>query len=308
MNNRLIKRKRKKQQKREVFEFLVRILRVSIMVIVVSVVIVSILFIVLFRDKYSLNKPINSVVVYSNGISIFRYDPSYNELMSLNVNGDVYIEASGGLGSYPIKNIYTLSENEKKGEEMFKKTIMRNFHLPIFNVIDCRTTAFEKRSLIKLVLTCSKSGDINDILYFIYTKWKTGNNFVEKDINDYDGVVEDENGGGNLKLDENIFEKLELDFSQDLEIGDIVNVSIVTGESDNVPFYFNDVVKIMGGRIVEINDRGNDVMKLKSCKIVGMDKIFIKYIGKIFGCKEIRFSKKETDTKLYFSDEYLETF
>jgi hypothetical protein len=260
-----------------------------------------------FRNKYSFEKAVNSVVVYKDGVTIIRFDPFYNELLTLNVYENISVESAGGFGSYPLKNIYALSENEKKGDEMFRKTIMRNFHIPIYTTVDCRNQAVGKRSFLSLVFSCRKTKDFDDILYLIYTKWKTGNNKVEKNIEDYRGVfAKGEESDEDFRLNENVFEKLELDFSQSVDIDDVVNISIKTVGDASVPDYFSDVVRVMGGRVVETG-RGDFDVDFGTCKITGSNKVFIKNIGKVFGCKVV-YQKGNVDAELYFSPDYLATF
>jgi hypothetical protein len=307
VKSRLHRRKRKNLRSKEILYFLRKVIHIFIVIVAGTVVTALFLFVTFFRNKYYFSKPINSVIVYRDGISIVRFDPVYNEILTLNVNGNVFVDSSAGLGSYPLKNVYALSENEKKGEEMFKKTIMRNFHIPIYNIIDCRAALLNKRSLVSLIWTCPKGKDVDDILFLIFTKWRVGKNLTDKELDDYGGYDSNKGSGENPKLDENIFEDLELDFSQDIDISDIVNVSIITHEGDVVPAYLNDVIKLIGGRVVEDIHESIDEAKIKSCKVIGSNKVFIKNTGKVFNCK-VLYTKNEIDTKMFFSEEYLTTF
>lgn len=308
MKSRFNQRKRNRIKSKELLSKLSGIFRVSVFSVIIFVTTFLLVSIIRFFNKYSFEKTVNSVVVYKDGLTIIRFDPFYNELLTLNVYENISVESAGGFGNYPLKNIYALSENEKKGDEMFRKTIMRNFHIPIYGTVDCRNQMYEKRSLLNLVLSCSKTKDFDDMLYLIYTKWKTGSNKIEKNIEDYRGVfAKEEESDEDFHLNENVFEKLELDFSQSVDIDDVVNISIKTIGEARVPDYFSDVIRAMGGRVVE-TDSGSDFdVDFKTCKISGSNKVFIKNIGKVFGC-EVVYLKDNADSELYFSPEYLNTF
>lgn len=302
------KRQKDRFRNREYLKNLIRLFRISFVSFAVITVLLLIIFVIYFYNKYSFGKVVNSVVVYKDGISIIRFDPFYNELLTLNITDEISAESAGGFGNYPLKNIYSLSENEKRGEEMFRKTIMRNFHLPIYNVIDCRHQSYNKRSLLGMVFYCGGVKDMDDLTYLIYTKWKTGNNKTEKNLNDLRGVfVQDAESDNSFRLSENLFEKLELDFSQSTDVDSIVNVSVKTADGGLVPEYFSDIIRIMGGRVVESDSQVSSMIGIKTCMVSGSDRVLVKNLGKVFGC-ETQYLKDNPDVLLYFSPEYLTSF
>ena len=299
------RRKRKKLRELNILKFLIHLLRLLLFIIVTGLILTTLFFLLIFRRNYFFDKPINSVLAYKDGIVIVSFDPSFDQLLIINVDGNINVVVSGGLGNYPLKSIYELSLNEKQGESLFKKSIMRNLHLPVYNVIDCRESLMDKLSIKKLILSCRRKSDIFDLIYLIYTKWKSANNVTEKNLSDY-GMHKTDVSGLIYLLDEEIFNKLELDFSQNMEISDIVSVTLVTKEGSNLPLFVNDIIKILGGRVVRKENDDATQNIVNTCKIIGNDAVFLKNIQKIFNCKT-KFSK-DGETMLYFNSSYLETF
>jgi hypothetical protein len=242
-------------------------------------------------------------LVYRDGVSIVSYDSSYNQILLLNLDGEINVEVSGNLGYYPLKSVYELSQNEKQGDILFRKTIMRNIHIPIYNVIDCRTNSIGKFNIKNLLFSCRRKADTLDLVYMVYSKWRAGKNLIEKDL-DYYGVLDDREVGGLYLKDDKLFPKLELDFSKGMDISEIVNVTFVSEESTNPPAYFSDIIKILGGRVVRKTNEGIG-QSTKGCEAIGNDEEFLRNVQKIFNCKT---SKGDDATKIYFSADYLGSY
>lgn len=306
MGERLLRRRLNKLKGVEISILVKNITKIFLILFLVIILAGTIFSVFVFRNKYSFEKPINTAIVYKDNISILRSDPYYDELIKLHINGNVTVDSSGGLGSYPLKNIYTLSENEKSGEDMLKRTLMKNFHIPVYNVIDCRNVLSGNRSLINIIFTCTSAKDFDDTLYLISTRWKMGSKVIEKNIDDYGVVIKDESEEGIIRINDNVFEKLVLDFSQNMDPEEIINVSLVTSDKSKIPLYLYDVVKLVGGRIVEETHGEMTGFDVKMCKISGTDQVFVKNIAMIFGCDR-DYSGSGSETTLYFSDDYLKT-
>lgn len=271
---------------------------------VILVIFVSIIFII--RKNISLGKSINTAVVYKDVVSIIKFDPISEELFILNIPGSLVVGSAGGYGNYQLKNIYSLSENEKTGNELFRKTIMKNLHIPIHGVIDCRKIHFKDNSTTRIILYCNTNRNFGEIINAIFSKWRSGGNVTVKNLMDYNVVTEDPDTAGIYKLKENIFATLEFDFSQDIDIEQVVNLEIGVDGGSDVPDYINDVIKLMGGRVVGETSENNK-RKVEKCKITGGKISFIKNIGRVFDCST-EFAEGQNDAKLEFSDEYLKTF
>jgi hypothetical protein len=256
------------------------------------------------KQKYDVIKPVNFAIVYRDQIKILKYDNKSKEILLLKIEGDTIFDTSGKMGEYPAKSLYDLSLNEKRGSELLRITLMKNLHLPIYEVIDCRNIIGTETLSAINVLKC-KNSKIEDLLYISYILGRVGNNKIMKELGDYQVLKSDANLDG-YRINDNVFNKLEFDFSADSNIKDVISVEIEAPEGSYVPKYFDDIIKITGGRVVRTaNLTSVDVSA--DCTITSNSKDYLKYMKTIFRCA-VNYSPQAKETIYKFSRGYLDIF
>ena len=280
------------------FFYLIPVLSLTILVICIVVMVIHI------KLKYEGIKPVNFAIIFKDQIRILRYDPKYKEVLLLKIDGDTVFDTSGKLGEYPAKSLYDLSLNEKRGSELLRITLMKNLHLPIYEVVNCRNQTGSD-SLSALVILRCKNSKFAELLYISYILGKVGNNKISKELGDYHVLTPVANLDG-FRISDNVFNKLEFDFSADSNIKDIVSVEIVVPEGSYVPKYFDDIIRITGGRVVRTSNL-NLVDISDNCEITSNNKEYLKYMKTIFRCA-VNYSTDMKESVYKFSKGYLEYF
>lgn len=261
-------------------------------------------FIKVHKDV-GLGKPINTVIVYKNDLVIVRFDPSGNSMLFVNLPGNLLLDTAGGYGQYQLKNVFDLGENEKRGDDLIKKTLMKNLHVPIHLLVDCRKFNFKNDSIFS-TLECMEHRNIRPLTLLVYAGTKSGKNIESKNLSDYRVLLKSDVQENTFQLTENVFNRLEFDFSQDMSLDQINNVRIETQNESSLPDYLADVIKTMGGRVVE-GVSGKSVVS-SGCTVSGGDRNFIEDIGRVFNCK-IVFDKSQGSEAIFsISEQYLKTF
>jgi hypothetical protein len=64
-------------------------------------------------------------------IIVSTFDPVTEEITNLTIPGTTQLTVSRQLGSWKVKSLWKLGENEKLGGALLSESIVRNFHLPI---------------------------------------------------------------------------------------------------------------------------------------------------------------------------------
>ena len=182
---------------------------------------------------------------------------------------------------------------------------MKNLHLPILSVVDCRRVKNSTNFSLSSLLRCVKNNNFSDFVYLFFLRWNAGKNVTYKNLDDYGVNLNDSGINGFYLEDPDIFKKLEFDFSMDLDIRNVVNVEIVYPENMRVPNYFDDLIKVSGGRVVKTSAVDNLIIN-NNCEVRGMDKVFNKYLKNVFMCRSI-YEKGET-TSLLFSENELKSY
>jgi hypothetical protein len=246
-------------------------------------------------------------MVYPDSIKIVNYDPKLKQMQVVDIDGKIIFDTSSNKGRYPLKNIYNLSINEKTQSDLFRKTVMKNLHLPIQSVLNCRHRRTDDHLGISSFILCRSEQNISDLIYISFLRWNVGKNVSYKNLSDYGVLLTDSENGEKYIDKSKIFEKLEFDFSMDLDIKDVVNVDIsIPGESIT-PAYFDDLIKISGGRVVN-TERMEGSDEIIGCEIRGDNKVFMKYLQGIFACTTIKEEGNGNFLHLRFSKNTLETY
>lgn len=294
--NTLNRRKKAKVKKFLFVSGLVKAVRIFVIFSILLVFLAVMAGLLYLNFQYKVGKSYIYALAFADGATVIKHDMVDNEILMLNVDGEVGFQVSGGLGLYPLKSIYSLSQNEGTGTRLFQKTLMRNLHIPIHDVYDCRNMRKPDSFSTSLVLKCGRGLGVKGATFMIYGKWKAGKNLNINEIDDYNALLNDDTSEKRV-VSQNVFSRLEFDFSSSMDIEEIENVKIVVSEGDYLPDYVSDVIKIIGGRVV---DTFSDETVEKGCLVTGSNKIFQKQIKRIFACKteydlqdsEIKFSKE----------------
>jgi hypothetical protein len=255
------------------------------------------------KQKYDVIKPVNFAIIFKDQIRILRYDSKYQEVLILKINGDTVFNTSR-LGDYPANSLYDLSLNERRGSELLRITLMKNLHLPIYEVVDCRNVMGTDSLPVLTVLKCNNS-KFADLLYISYVLSRVGSNKIVKGLEDYK-VLEPDTGLGGYRINDNVFNKLEFDFSADSNLKDIINVEIEVPEGLYVPKYFDDIIRITGGRVIRTSAI-NQIDISADCVITSNNKDYLRYMKTIFRCAG-NYTPEAKESVYVFSKGYLENF
>ncbi len=79
---------------------------------------------------------INVILKYQD-VSLLHYDPNLQKATILKIPSNVYVEATQGYGTWPIRSIYGLGEEEKpaQGAKLLKNTLTKVLGLPIDGIM-----------------------------------------------------------------------------------------------------------------------------------------------------------------------------
>jgi hypothetical protein len=223
-------------------------------------------------QKYAVAKPVILALVYRDHIQILKYDPKFSEILILTIDGATIFDTSGKLGEYPARSLYELSLNENRGSELVRITLMKNLHIPIYGIVDCRNRSSADSLSAATVFNCTGS-KIEDRLYLGYVLSKVRGNISAKNLNDYNLLVPNNNLGG-YQISSNVFSKLEFDFSSDMNIKDVISVEIEAPQGTYIPQYIDDIIKISGGRVVRTSNLVTSVPEGR-CLIISGNKNYL---------------------------------
>lgn len=239
--------------------------------------------------EYGFKNNVNILFVQRDELVLVKYDPFARELLEVSIDGQTLMNVSGNMGNYHLKNVYDLSINEGKNDNLLKRTFMKNFHLPVHLVVDCRRSDGGGFTVLETLKYCKpEGGRVKTFLYLGYLKLRVGNNIVKKDF--YTDYVRsfDTKEDKTLEIDAKDFLKLDLDFSKSGNGDDYQSIKILTGTQKKLPTYFSDVFKVIGIRIIDVGGGGYNLDPITDrCIVKSKSKELVKNIEKVFDCQVI---------------------
>ena len=289
---------------------------IKILLILLLPVIFFVLLFLLYSvlREYDFKNNINILFVHRDKIVLVKYDPLAKELLEVDIDGEALMNVSGNMGSYHLKNVYDLSINEGKNEKLLKRTFMKNFHLPVHLVVDCRRSDSGGFTVLETLKNCKPTGGkVKTFLYLGYLKLRVGNNIVKKDFfADYMRRF-DAKEDKTLEIDANDFLKLDLDFSKSGNGDDYQSIKILTGTQKILPTYFSDVFKVIGVRIIDVGGGVYDLDPITDrCIVRSKSEDFVKNMEKVFDCQVIENINvginDVSEEFIFFHPNYLELF
>ena len=263
---------------------------------------------------YDFMNNVNILFVQRDELVLVKYDPFARELLEVSIDGETLMNVSGNMGSYHLKNVYDLSINEGNNDNLLKRTFMKNFHLPVHLVVDCRRSNSGSFTVLETLKNCKPAGSrVKTFLYLGYLKLRVGNNIVKKDFfTDYvrpSATMEDRT----LEIDAKDFLKLDLDFSKSGNGDDYQSIKILTGTQKKLPSYFSDVFKVIGVRIIDVGGGVYDLdPMIDRCVVISKSKDLVKNMEKVFDCQVIENTdvgiNDASEEFIFFNPNYLVLF
>ena len=100
--------------------------------IVVALSAVFVLYLVLTTKYWNSKEKLSMAIISPEGaVVVSVLDPQNGEITNISIPKNTQVEASRQLGTWKIKSIWALGENEKIGGALLKDTVVKNFKFPV---------------------------------------------------------------------------------------------------------------------------------------------------------------------------------
>ena len=299
--------KKSKGKKRISFAFLKRGL--------LLILALSALILVSSHTKYWDSKTKLSIVS-ENGqdIDVITFDPASNEINEVIIPGDTLVTVARNLGSWRLKSVWKLGENEGLGGKLMVETVSRYFKIPVYVWADEPVIMFAEKNLykiVKAVVTPYKTnlgiGDRIKIALFSLGVKNTKRNKVNlKDVG-YLKLVDLPDGekgwivAGRLPKDLLGVFSIEEISNKSLKV-EIENESgsIITADS------VGGLVEVLGAKVVAVNVKDTTEA---DCEVWGKDRLLLEKVRLLFYCTDVSKSKDSTfDLTIRFGSRFVKRF
>lgn len=259
------------------------------------------------RDKVSL-----VINTRSGDVVISTFDPVLPELTNIVIPGNTQVEVSRQLGTWRIKSVWHLGENEGVAGALLSETITRYFKLPVIAWADEPSLGFSTgnfpqvlKSVFSSYKTNLKIGDRIKIgLFNLRVK-----NTKRDEINLADGYLKQGrliDGGEGYVLSGSLPQKILVIFSDPLMADAGVRVAIRDGTGTAaVAGYVGGVLEVLGAKVSSVTkERPTE----SDCTIVGKDKRVVEKISRLFQCSTTMDSTGNFDLEISIGSEFAKRF
>lgn len=265
--------------------------RIPLIVWPVVLLVLAILFVNIFvkfwngKDKLilAINSPNGDIVVST-------FDPNLGEVTNITIPGSTQVNVSRQLGTWKLRSVWALGQNEKIAGKLLAETVTKNFKFPTAAWADSPAVAFGQQSLgpmFKAVFgpykTNLRIGDRVKLALFSLGVKNTNRvdiNLADTLILQKAKLIDGENG---YLVESSQPDNIMVIFSDSRISSGNYTVNIKNASTnDSLPESVGAVLQVLGAKIASVVE---DKTAPVDCEISGKDARFIRKVAEIYSCK-----------------------
>jgi len=292
-----------------------RSFRIPIWLWLVLAVFLVFLFINFFTKFWKSKDKLSLVVNTKSGdVQVTTFDPVLGEITNITIPGSTQVNVSRQLGTWKIKSVWALGQNEKISGKLLAETVTKNFRFPTAAWADSPAAGFSE-------------GNINSALKAIFGPYKTNlqigdrvklalfsigvKNTNRVDINLANTtflkkarLTDGENG---YLVQDDAPENIMVVFSDHRIASGNFKVNIKNASTkDSLPGYVGGVLQVLGAKIASVVEEKTAPV---DCEIIGNDSVFIRKVAEIYSCKVINKAPEGSfDMEFRFGEKFAKRF
>jgi len=229
------------------------------------------------RDKLAFAFRMNS-----GDVGVTVADPKLIEITTLVIPGDTQVDVAENYGTFRIKNVWQLSQNEKLKGRLLPETITQNFLFPTFLWAD--TEVGTLKFIFASNATNIPFGDRLNLALFALKVQGPGRTEINLGQSQFLRKLKLNDGQIGYVLSGQPSSRLTVYFSDNtLSVsGTKVNIVDATGTSD-VANKVGQIVEVMGAKVVSVEKKAPTGF---GCEVVGADSEIVKKVLTLFSCTD----------------------
>lgn len=229
--------------------------------------------------KYWNGKEKVSIAISKPGgdVKVVLLDPTISEKIELTIPPNTEVEVAKNLGTFPIKNIVKLGDNEGVGGKLLPETITKSFLFPIVLWSDTEPDD------IKILTTKNSNISFSDrVLIYFFTKTVKNLDITKIDMGRSQFLIKAKLTDGTLgyKLPDKISPRLLFYFAEQTFSGVKVYVKDATGKY-GIGERVGEIVEVLGGKVVSLEKLTENQ---KDCSVTGTNTKAVIKVAQVFSC------------------------
>ena len=238
------------------------------------------------RDKLAFAFRMNS-----GDVGVTVADPKLIEITTLVIPGDTQVDVAENYGTFRIKNVWQLSQNEKLKGRLLPETITQNFLFPTFLWADISGINIGNSSLsgiVKFIFASNATnipfGDRLNLALFALKVKGPGRTEINLGQSQFLRKLKLNDGQTGYVLNGQPSSRLTVYFTDNTPSvsGTKVNIVDATGTSD-VANKVGQIIEVMGAKVVSVEKKEPVGF---GCEIAGADSEIVKKVLTLFSCTD----------------------
>ncbi len=243
------------------------------------------------RSEYWDGKSKLSVVINSgNEVRISVFDPDIEEITTIIIPGDTQVNVSRQLGTWKIKSVWQLGENEGVGGVLLAETVTRYLKFPTMAWADKSAASFSEgnfTSTLKAVIIPYKTNltiaDRVKIALFTLGVNNTKRVEVELERSGYLRETTLADGTKGYVITDTIPQRLAAIFSDSEISRQRSKVQILNASGNSIlTKEVGEVIEVLGAKVTSITKEN---LAQTDCQITGKSKEINQKLGRLFNCE-----------------------
>jgi len=278
-------------------------------------VILLIPLVFIFSTKYwNKHEKLSIAVARESGdVSVLVFDPIGKKIVSVLIPADMQIKAARQFGSWKVKSLRELGENEGIGGKLVAESVLYYFKFPVIVWADEPAIGFSRSGFFQISKAVFSPYQTNlgfgDRIRLGLFSLNMGN-LDREDINivDYFSVKKTRliDGGEGYLLTGKLPNSLYAIFSDPQISKSQVSVKIINAsERRELALSTGEALEVLGAKIAAVNNE--DPIDI-DCEVSGQDKALIKKISKLFDCDEYIKDIGSFDIQIKLGEEFAKRF
>jgi hypothetical protein len=256
-----------------------------------------------------------SVAVFDKDrVVVATFDPGAQEITSIIIPGETQVDSARELGTFRIKNIWRLGENEKIGGVLLSETVTKNFKFPTGSWADAPALAYSTGETAKALGIVFKSFSTNlgigdKLAMALFSLRVKNTNRVEIDLAKTGYLKEAKllDGESGYLVSGKPPQELAAIFADPQIARGSIRIEIIneTGEASD-PEAVAQILEVIGGKVSSLVK--GDIQDY-DCTVLGANRSDIKKIAKVLGCnREDKAPEGNFDLEVRLGKRFAERF
>lgn len=266
------------------------------------------LFVFVYKFIQEKTDKISLVYPGEDRVNVTVFDFQKETITTIVIPGNTRVVLADGLGEWKMENVWQIGVNEGLDGQLFKETVIKNFHFPITNWADYRASGFASTNASDMasavfVLTKTDMGLVQKIKVAKLALFTKNTNRQEINLAATTLIRPEEfvDGTKGYKIGDDVPEKLLIYFS-DPNFAQVRTILVTNMTGEGGSKVVDQLVSFLGNKVALIQSGEEEDF---SCQLVTNNKEMVMTLVQVLNCEVDERDSVEFDLEIKIGRQFL---